>query len=64
MSLVFLVISADGTVTTVFEQTPLMATYLVGFVVSDYEFISNEASKEPDDVLHRIAVSRRAKCFN
>jgi aminopeptidase N len=46
-------------VTTVFQQTPLMATYLVGFVVSDYEFISNEASKEPGDVLHRIAVSRR-----
>lgn len=49
-------ISGDTTVTTEFLQTPLMSTYLIGFVVSDYEFISNEATRQPGETLHAIAV--------
>jgi aminopeptidase N len=50
-------ISGDTTVTTEFLETPLMSTYLIGFVVSDYEFINNEASRQPDDTMLAIAVS-------
>lgn len=43
--------------TTEFEPTPLMSTYLIGFVISDYEILSNELTKDPLDTLHRVSVS-------
>lgn len=50
-------INSDGvTVTTEFETTPLTSTYLIGFVISDYEIVSNELTKAPQDTLHRISV--------
>lgn len=42
---------------TDFMITPPMATYLIGFVISDFEFATNELTKEPLDTLHRVSVS-------
>lgn len=36
-------IKADGTVTTIFEPTPLMSTYLTAFAVTDYANLSQIA---------------------
>lgn len=47
MSLAF---SDDGSVTTEFEETPLMSTYLVAFIVSDFGSLS---SSGPRDVPQR-----------
>lgn len=33
-----------------------MSSYLLAFVISDLESISNEATKQPDETLHRIWV--------
>lgn len=45
-----MVFSEDGSVTTEFEETPLMSTYLVAFIVSDFGHLS---SSEPRDVPQR-----------
>lgn len=52
----FLLLSLDGTITTVFGATPIMASYLLAFIVSDLEHISNADTKLPDETLHRIWV--------
>lgn len=31
-----------------------MSSYLLAFVVSDFTFMSNEASKQPSETLHRV----------
>lgn len=46
----------DGTVTTTFDQTPIMSSYLLAFVISDLESVTNEDSKGADDTLHRVWV--------
>ena len=51
-----LLFSEDGTVLTIFEETPIMSSYLIAFMISDLEFISNEATKADDETLHRIWV--------
>lgn len=33
-----------------------MSSYLLAFLVSDFDYISNEEEKEPTDTLHRIWV--------
>lgn len=40
--------------TTVFQDTPVMQTYLNAFVVSDFDFLSNENTKRPDALLQRV----------
>lgn len=42
--------SSDGSITTEFEETPLMSTYLVAFIVSDFGHLS---SSQPRDVPQR-----------
>lgn len=49
-------INGDGTVTTTFAPSPIMSSYLLAFVVSDLDYISNEQTKATDDTLHRIYV--------
>lgn len=46
--------SPDGTITTTFEPTPPMASYLLAFVISDFVHISNEATKLDNETLQRI----------
>lgn len=48
--------SADGSVTTSFTPSPVMSSYLLAFIVSDLQHISNAATKLPADTLHRIWV--------
>jgi aminopeptidase N len=42
------------TVTTVFQDTPLMQAYLVAFVISDFISISNAATKQPNELLQSV----------
>lgn len=42
--------SDDGSITTEFEESPLMSTYLVAFIVSDF---GNLSSSEPRNVPQR-----------
>lgn len=59
--LIFLTIylfSLDGTITTSFNSTPPMSSYLLAFVISDLEFISNAGSKLPSETLHRVWVRK------
>lgn len=37
-----------------------MATYLIGFVLSDFEYVSNELTKLPEETLHRISARSNA----
>ncbi len=46
--------STDGTKTTHFDATPIMSSYLNAFLVSDFEVLSNENTKLPDETLQGI----------
>lgn len=44
--------SPDDTATTYFAETPLTSSYLIAFVVSDFEYTSNAG--RPDVLPHRV----------
>ncbi|KAG5680752.1 hypothetical protein PVAND_010239 [Polypedilum vanderplanki] len=44
----------DGTITTHFNSTPPMSTYLLAFLVSDFKYLSNENTLEPGQTMQRI----------
>lgn len=44
--------SPDDTATTYFPETPLTSSYLIAFVVSDFEYTSNAG--RPDVLPHRV----------
>lgn len=43
--------SPDRTVTTHFDETPLTSTYLIAFIVSDFEFVDNSPTSK---IRHRV----------
>ncbi len=45
-----------GTVTTTFEQTPKMSSYLLAFVISDLANVNNADTKLEEETLHRVWV--------
>lgn len=49
----YFIISLDGTVTTEFEKTPPISTYIVAFMVSDFSYISNPESTIPQRAFAR-----------
>ncbi|XP_070509761.1 aminopeptidase N-like [Chironomus tepperi] len=46
--------NGDGTVTTEFERTPVMSSYLLAFVVSEFAHITNEDTRGTRETLHRV----------
>lgn len=48
--------SPDGSVTTEFEQTPLMSTYLVAFHISDFAHVLSSAASVPHRIFTRPSV--------
>ena len=46
--LIFYYFRNDGTVITNFEPTPSTPTYLIAYIVSDFEYVSNEANTAQD----------------
>lgn len=51
--MIFFFVSGDGTVTTEFDETPLMSTYLVAFIVSDFGHLSGEPRDVPQRTFAR-----------
>ena len=49
----FLILRNDGTIVTSFLQTPSTPTYLIAYIVSDFDYVSNE-DNPAQDFLHRV----------
>lgn len=48
----------EGRIMTDFDPTPLMSTYLVAFIVSDYEYREFNGTNEPYSPISRVFVSK------
>lgn len=48
--------SSDDTAITIFEETPLTSSYLIAFIVSDFQFTSNK--NNPSALPHRVYTHR------